>query len=779
VLLCLVLVPQLRAQTPQLPLILPSAIVFDPQGNMYIADAGAHVVREVSLAGVVSVVAGTGVQGSEGDGGPATAAQLDSPMGLAIDASGNLYISDTHNHKVRRVAATSRVLTTIAGTGSAGFAGDGGQAKAALLDRPTALAVDSAGNLYIADSGNHRIRRLAATTGIVSTVAGNGIEGFSGDGGAAMAASLDSPLGIAVDAGGNLYIADTHNNRIRRVAASSGAITTVAGKGTLGFGGDAGTATAAAVALPRGVTVDANGNFYIADTANHRIRRISSTGTITTVAGDAVQGFTGDGIAAAGASLNSPASVALATNGAVTLADTENRRVRQIDPATGDIQTLPRLGSGAAPALSLSGPATLIYGTGSYTAKLTGLSATGGTVTIQDMATGTAISLGSAVLDATGSTTWNAESLPAGGHLLVATYSGISSPVLTVAVQPAPVTATAAPVSILYGQTVPTLSGSLNGVLPQDASKVSDIWATTAGASSSPGTYPISATLTGSAAANYSLSSVTGTVAITKAPTTTSLAVSGSSILSGSPLILAPQTASTTTGLPTGTILLNDGTSVLANLPVGNAFTAANLASGAHSLVASYSGDTNFLPSSSAVVVVTVGAPAADFTLASAGSATQTVAAGTAATFTFNVTTQGATLTSPILLAVKGIPVGATASINPASLPPGASTGSFTLTVQTPQARLAVPEGQCRAFWALLLIPAGMWRFRSVRRIRLAILSGSCILLALLPTGCGDRVNIPSGQSHTSTYTMTVTGTATGPSGSALQHSADVTLEVY
>ena len=774
---CIVSAP---AQTPQLPLVLPSAIAFDSQGNLYIADAGANVVREVSSSGAVSIVVGTGVQGFAGDGGLATAARLDSPMGLAVDASGNCYISDTHNQRIRKITASTGIITTIAGGGRAGFSGDGGPAKAAALSRPTALALDGAGNLYVADTGNHRIRKVDAVSGNIVTVVGNGVQGFAGDNQSATSALLDSPYGIAVDASGNVYIADTHNGRIRRVAASTGVVTTVAGNGVLGSTGDGAAGTSAALALPRGVQVEADGSVYIADTANHRIRHVSPTGTITTIAGGTMQGFGGDGSSPTAAALDSPNAVVLSPAGLVTLSDAANRRIRQIDSATGDIESLPHLSTNPSPTLTLSGPATLTYGTGTFTATLTGVAAQAQTVVLQDTSTGIPVTLGSVLLDASGKATWTSAALPAGRHLLLASCGGTASTPLAIQVQPGPLTGTADGVSILYGQAVPALSGALAGVLPQDSSRVSATWSTAAGPQSAPGTYPVSAALTGDAASNYALGSVSGSVTIAKAPVAITLAVSSNSIVPGTPLVLTPQVASTTSGVPTGTVSLMDGNAVLGTAQVGTAFTVANLVVGSHSIVAVYPGDADFLPGTSSAVAVTVAAaPATDFTLASSGASMQTVATGSAAIFQFNVTLQGVALPSPILLAVKGIPPGATASLSPASLPPGSGGSSFSLTVQTPKAENIVPHTRQTVWWAILLLPAGMLKLRRTRGQRLAILAGSCILLALLPTGCGDRTNMSSSQSHASTYTITVTGTATGPSGNALQHSADVTLQVY
>jgi sugar lactone lactonase YvrE len=260
-------------------------VVVDLAGNLFIADVGNNCVRKVS-GGTITTVAGNGIAGFSGDGGPATSASLNSPTGIALDAAGNLYIADQSNHRIRKVSGGT--IETVSGNGAAGFSGDGGPATSASLYLPRRVAVDAAGNLYIADKRNNRIRKVSG--GTITTVAGNGVAGFSGDTGPATNASLDGPEGVALDAVGNLYIADSNNYRIRQV--SGGTITTVAGNGVAGFSGDLGPATNASLYKPTGVAVDAVGNLLIADYP--RVRRISG-GTINTVVGSGVFGFSGDG----------------------------------------------------------------------------------------------------------------------------------------------------------------------------------------------------------------------------------------------------------------------------------------------------------------------------------------------------------------------------------------------------------------------------------------------------------------------------------------------------
>uniref|UniRef100_UPI001FE0E2EF NHL repeat-containing protein n=1 Tax=Spirosoma luteum TaxID=431553 RepID=UPI001FE0E2EF len=315
-------------------------------------------IRKVNTSGVISTVAGTGISGFSGDGGAATAASLSGPSGLAFDASGNFYIADGGNQRIRKVS-TAGIISTVAGTGISGFSGDGGAATSASLYGPADMAYDASGNLYIADIGNRRVRKVN-TSGIISTVAGNGFVGFSGDGGAATAAGLYFPTGVAYDASGNLYIADANNNRIRKVSPS-GIISTVAGSGGSGFFlGDGGPATAASLVSPTSVAVDASGNLYIAELNNARIRKVSTSGIISTVAGNGSQGFSGDGGPATAASLVSPTSVAVDASGNLYIADFDNHRIRKVS-TSGIISTV--VGTGVAGFSGDGGPATgaLLY----------------------------------------------------------------------------------------------------------------------------------------------------------------------------------------------------------------------------------------------------------------------------------------------------------------------------------------------------------------------------------------------------------------------------------
>lgn len=307
-----------------------SEIAVDTSGDLFIADFDNDRIREVVAAtGKIQTVAGNGTSGFSGDGGPATSAELNGPMGVAVDSSGNLFIADTSNQRVREVVAATGKIQTVAGNGTAGPGGDGGLATNAQLDNPTGLAIDSSGNLFIADAGNERIRKV--TAGKIQTVAGNGIQGFSGDGGPATSAELGFALSVAVDGSGNLFITDIANQRIREVASATGIIQTVAGGGTAGLG-DGGPATSATLNYPLGAAVDGSGNVFIADGLNYRVREVSaSTGIIQTVAGNgSYYGFTGDGYPATGAELNNPTYLTVDNSGNLFIDDQIDNRVRGV-----------------------------------------------------------------------------------------------------------------------------------------------------------------------------------------------------------------------------------------------------------------------------------------------------------------------------------------------------------------------------------------------------------------------------------------------------------------
>ncbi|MGA7236592.1 MAG: hypothetical protein WBY44_12980 [Bryobacteraceae bacterium] len=371
----------------------PDGIAVDSAGNIYVADTSANVVRAISPTGIISTYAGQGAAGYTGDGGPAAQAQLNAPMGLALDAAGNLYIADSGNSVVRKVSK-SGVITTFAGNGSVGYSGDSGPATSAALDQVEGVAADPSGAVYIADTFNNRVRAISG--GIIQTIAGTGLSSFSGDGGAAASATMFLPTDVAIDNGGNLYIADFGNSRIRKVAQgkiqtviggtgteiifdeavattirlngptgiavdgsgdifvaegsigtgtglaegdyrvwkinSVGVVSTAAGNGMESYSGDGGGATAAQLDDPAALTFDTAGNLYVADTANHRVRKISPSGIISTAAGTGQPGFSGDGGAAVRAQLNSPRGLTSDADGNVYIADSGNNRIRKLLP---------------------------------------------------------------------------------------------------------------------------------------------------------------------------------------------------------------------------------------------------------------------------------------------------------------------------------------------------------------------------------------------------------------------------------------------------------------
>ncbi len=351
-------------------LVQPSGVAVDASGNVFIADAGTSVVREVVAAtGNIQTVAGNGIWGYTGDGGLATSAELASPSGLVVDASGNIFIADTSNAVVRVVIASSGNIQTVAGNGTVGYAGDGGPATSAQLSVPYGVSLDGSGNLFIADLSANVVREVIASTGIIQTVAGNGTSGYTGDGGPATSATLGGPYGVAVDTHGNIFIADGINSVIREVVAATGNINTFAGNGTSGFSGNGGPATSAQLNQPLGVIVDASGNVFFPDFRNLVVWEVvAATGNIQLVAGNGQSSLSGDGYQATTAELGFPQGLSLDGSGNLFLADSNNNVIRKVTASTGIITTVAGMGtSGYTGDGGLATAAQLNYPTGVVT----------------------------------------------------------------------------------------------------------------------------------------------------------------------------------------------------------------------------------------------------------------------------------------------------------------------------------------------------------------------------------------------------------------------------
>src|ERR1019366_74238 len=267
-----------------LAMVAPFGVAVDSTGNVYVAEYGSNRIRKIDTLGKITTAVGDGNQGFAGDGGAPNKVEMSLPTSVVVDSSGNLYFADSLNNRIRKLAGGN--VSTFAGNGAFSRSGDGNAATAAQLNTPLGVAVNTA-NLYIADTANNTVRSVAS--GVISNVAGTGAAGSSGDGNAATGAQLNGPQGLAVDSAGNLYIADTQNKRVRKVA--NGVISTVAGSGTAGFAGDGGAAASAQLNAPFGVAVDAAGNLYIAEFSNNRVRKVSTNGNIGTLAGNGVSGF--------------------------------------------------------------------------------------------------------------------------------------------------------------------------------------------------------------------------------------------------------------------------------------------------------------------------------------------------------------------------------------------------------------------------------------------------------------------------------------------------------
>jgi sugar lactone lactonase YvrE len=311
----------------------PYGVAVDRDGTLYIAEYGGHRIRKVTTDGKISTVAGTGSPGRGAEGVAAVSAPLTNPRGIAVDSAGDLYIADSGNNRIRKITMVDGKIRTFAGTGTGTYGSDGVLATATHLNVPLDVAVDSAGDVYVADYGNHRIRKITAADGKISTVAGTVGAGLAPDGTLATAAQLKNPSAVAVDSAGNLYIADSGNHRVRKVTKADGKISTVAGTGAPTYVRDDVQATAAPLYSPMAVVVDSTDTLYIADCNNHRVRKIAADGKINTVAGTGTARFDGDGLPAASAQLSAPHGLAVDCVDTLYIADYGNNRVRKVTSA--------------------------------------------------------------------------------------------------------------------------------------------------------------------------------------------------------------------------------------------------------------------------------------------------------------------------------------------------------------------------------------------------------------------------------------------------------------
>jgi sugar lactone lactonase YvrE len=764
----------------------PTNVAADAAGNIYIADADNHRVRMVDTSGNITTFAGNGVQGFLGDGGPATSASLDTPTSVAV-YNNTVYIADSRNNVIRAVSGGT--ITTVAGSnaGTAGYSGDGGPAITALLDCPRGVAVDANGNLYIADTKNHVVRLVAG--GTISTLAGNGQQGFQGDNGSAIAASLDTPSSIAVDLLGHIFVADTHNQRIREV--SGGKISTFAGNGALGFLGEGTPAVNAAFDHPLGVAADGSGNIYIADSNNQRVRRVDTTGTITTVVANGQEGFFGDGAQPLLASLDTPSS-AFPFNGRLLVTDKDNQRIRLVDPTSVPLAdqivgtasgpqrvTLSNIGGGTLTLNSVglsSGDFTLVGGGScgsSFPVNLAGAAS----CTLEIVFAPTIVGPRSSTLQITDNAPGSPQSITVVGNGIqdTTTLALVSSQPTSTYGGSVTLAATITPGGTT---TAPSPTGTVTFADGANVLGSSQLNAGTASFSTSAlsaGNHTITATFSGDT--NYSGNSGSFTQLVNKATPTVTLAVQPNPIIPGQPAVFTA-TLSSSAGVPTGTVTVTDNNTPLGNAPLnasGVATLTATLTGGSQALLAVYNGDANFSTTSSA----TLNLQLANFTISSQPPSA-TIRTGQTATFTISMT-PAAGFTSPVTFICSNVPTAASCLFSQSTLTPNGATVSTMMTFGTSMSSSAGPFVPRTAPFQPIFLLIGilvvwqLWMWRDRRLLQPKWVAACAILtIVFIGIGCANGPSSSSsgpGSSLTTppgTYSVTVTGT-TGGAGAQSQ----------
>ena len=796
----------------------PAAVALDAAGNLYIADSGNHRIRKVS-GGTISSFAGNGTAGFSGDSGAAANAALNSPRGVAVDVADNIYIADTENHRIRKV--TGGIISTIAGNGDQNIAGDNGPAANASLDTPSAVAVDASGNVFIADSENQRIRKVAG--GTITTLAGNGSAAYTGDGGPATSASLAYPRGVTVDGSGNVFIADSNNNVIRRVSAG-GTITTVAANGEQGFFGDNGPPTAASMDTPVGVLL-VNGNMYVADKDNHRIRRVDSTmltfasqivgtsGTVQTVtvsnsgsatltlasltpssadfalAGTGTCGTSFPHNVAAGASCTLdinfvPGSVGILT-GNLSIGDNAGGNPHTILVSGTGVRDEATLALSSAPTSpSFGDPVTITAGV--TPAVVTTAPAPTGTVTFSEGST-----ILAAQIVTSNAASFTTTSLVAGNHTITVAYSGDtvyagSSSTFTQIVNKAtPTIAWSGPAAIVYGTALSVTQLNATSSVPGTFS-----YAPASGTVLNAGSQTLSVTFTPTDTTDYTTPISSVPLTVNQAPTFTAISSSLASAGVGANVTFTA-TVTSAGGTPVGSVSFAEGTTVLLTVALAGgtaAFTTASLTQGTHLIAVVYAGNTNFSGSAASTLTETIGPT--DFTLTPGttgvggqSAVSVTVQSGQTALAPMTLTSTG-NPGAQVRFSIAGLPSGATATFNPPILTLVNSASSFMLTVTTAGrfryvAELRTPyTGAFSAglIWLPLtgfgLAGIGFIGRSNRRRSRWsAFLALVCVICAL--GGCADQGNFRNFGTPAGSYQLVVTGT----SGST-QRTTNITLQV-
>ena len=703
-------------------------------------------VLVLSPSASVSVRAGTGTAGFGGDNANATAAQLARPSALAQDSLGNLYLADTRNHRIRRINPNG-LITTVAGNGAQGFLGDGGLAIQAQLDSPSGIAIAADGTLVIADTRNHRIRQVDMA-GVIHTIAGIGTAGFTGDGGLASAAQLSSPLGVAIGLAGDLYVADSGNHRIRHID-SNGKIATVAGNGTQGSSVDGTSATAPQLATaaqldsPSAVTVRADGSVLIADRRNDRVLVLNTDGTLSI-------------LTTASVSLRRPSAVATNTLGDTLIADTGNYRVTQISSnGVGSV-----LGSGEQGALNPAAPpiTTPLGAPASVVASALG-SAAQFTAVDRDSSQVLQVAMPQLTFPDT----------------VVATTSATRSLLLHNA-GTASVKVTALSIPSAFSAAATATCGAAPFSIPPGASCTLDLaFAPQTDAS-------VSALLeidADNAPPQRVLMLGTGLRTGTQLPSTTSLQSSGTLDYAGMPVNFTAAVLGGSATAATGTVTFLDGTTELGSSPLNAAaqatFTSTGLAAGSHVLTARYNGDAHYLGSASTGVPMTVVSPP-DFTIAPASSARVTMQSGNAGVLSLVLQPVNGVLDQTVTITTSGLPTGTAITVAPIPVALASSPANVSIAFKLPVSLSTLQHPA--ALFSFLLLPIVFRRRKGQGMLVIACLG---VAMPLLLQGCGggylsgNNVGAPS---NGSTYAVTVTASCPGVTGATLTHSTTFTVVV-